>query len=170
MRIGPLAFAVGALLCTPAAAYAQTTPVYVLPPANVSDLKKALESASPVYTLTPQSEMPSYDPIAHYVPLGEDAKSPLPHILVGSNYAGLLDGAQSMALDARKALLSAAILDVADSGSAGPGFKMQYMLNADFDSHCTCNDPYFTRHKFAAEFVDQLLAERFVLRIPSGVN
>lgn len=92
------------------------------------------------------AEMPSYDPVAHYVGIQEQGGKKVMVIWVNS-------GAKGDTLRAAKA--GALALAISDGGYAGPAFKQLYDVYSAQDAQLPANapDPYLNRHKLASALV-----------------
>jgi hypothetical protein len=92
------------------------------------------------------TEMPSYDPVAHYVGIQEQGGKKV--LLIWLNAADKADAF-------RDAKTGAFALAVTDGGYAGPAFKQLYDVYAAQDAQLPANapDPYLNRHRFASALV-----------------
>jgi len=145
------------------------TRVYMLPAAEPADLRKALETQQLVYTVVPAPEMPPWAPIAYYAaPASAD---PQARVIVSEAYAGVLVPSQHMPAKVRDALITAAALDVMDSGAAGPGWKMSYMLNRTMDAascQTSCANPYAARESAIPPILGEL--SKAALKLPGALS
>jgi hypothetical protein len=136
-----------------------------LPPADPAQLLQALETQTITYTVAPAAQMPKWDPIAFYLP--SSFADPQPHVVVSDAYANLLNPYAHMPRDAQKALLYAASFDVMDSGAAGPGWKMDYLLFTSDEEDCNkCSSPYFVRENQTGPAIEYLLDHDVKLKLP----
>jgi hypothetical protein len=92
------------------------------------------------------TEMPSYDPVAHYVGIQDQAGKKVMVVWLNST-----DKADTF----RDAKAGAFALAITDGGYAGPAFKQLYDVYAEQDAKLPANapDPYLNRHRFASALV-----------------
>jgi hypothetical protein len=139
-----------------------------LPPAEPAQLQKALETQPLSYQVVPAAQMPTWDPIAFYLP--SSFTNPQPQVVISQAFANLLSPYAHMPRDAQKALLYAASFDVMDAGSAGPGWKMLYLLLTSDEEDCNkCSSPYFVRETQTANAIEYLLDHNIKLKLPAVI-
>jgi hypothetical protein len=123
--------------------------------AEVREADRAVLSipTSPTFNLaldpTPASDMPAWDPIAHYV-----GRQSLPEgivvyaVLVDERYRDAITDLPHAARAVQIAIASAAFLAVMDSGQAGSAWMARYSQAADADSQlaASVSDRYANRH------------------------
>lgn len=98
------------------------------------------------------AEMPPYDPYAHYAGVEEKAGTKVMNIWInGDVKVG----------EHNDAMAAAFVLAITDGGYAGSTFKRIYDLCAAKDAQLPAGspDPFLNRHKFAVDFVHELLTE-----------
>lgn len=122
--------------------------------ADIAQLVAAMHQAlQPNETTVPilidgktSTQMPSYDPVAHYVGIQEQGGKKVMVIWLNAGDKG----------DAfRDAKAGAFALAISDGGYAGPAFKQLYDVYAAQDAQLPANapDPYLNRHKLASALV-----------------
>jgi|ERR1700693_1542308 len=88
----------------------------------------------------PASQIPSYDPVVHYVGLGSDTHVAILRVNKDASRGSL-----------EKAFFDGMLLACMDDGEAGPKWKSLYDLAAAADAKLPTDaaDPYLNRHKLA---------------------
>jgi hypothetical protein len=106
---------------------------------------------------TPASDMPAWDPIAHYV-----GRQDLPEgivvyaVLVDDRYRDAITDLPAAARAVQVAIASAAFLAVMDSGQAGSAWQARYSRAADEDSKlpASVSDRYANRHALVEKLAE----------------
>ena len=152
-----------ALACSPCAVRADADTFTF---SEISKMSDALNKIPLRFVLVSANRMPTYDPIAHYAPKDVSAGRLQPEILIDETYQKVFN-ASSAPKEAQLALLSAAVLEAMDSGTAGKSFKDLYDAAARHDAALPADvaDRYRERHDLANAMAQALTNNNFVMQV-----